>query len=137
MNDHRHTNALLWKTSTRTQQNNQCVAVAEDDHMIVVRDTKNLGDGPILSFTHEQWERFIQETIEALPSNNRAVTVTNNTQVMDFPKRKNVLTRWHMQSLMTGETLHFDDGEWDAFTTGVIDGEFEFSTVTANHTTSP
>ncbi len=124
MIENRRAGKLVWKTSTRTGQNNQCVAVAEDGATVLVRDTKNLGDGPFLLFKRDQWAVFLREVVHRLPSANRAVVITAGDLLRVYPKRGEVLTRWHMRSLTSGDVLHFDDGEWEAFRLGAADGEF-------------
>jgi hypothetical protein len=37
-----------------------CVEVMETADGFLVRDTKDRGDGPVLSFTHDEWTAFIQ-----------------------------------------------------------------------------
>lgn len=41
-----------------TNVGNRCVAVKRNQDGVLVRDTK-VQDGPILEFTHEEWEAFI------------------------------------------------------------------------------
>lgn len=39
----------------------QCVEVAvTDKNEVVVRDSKQQGDGPTLTFTEDEWEAFLQ-----------------------------------------------------------------------------
>jgi hypothetical protein len=53
-----------WKVSSRCN-NGSCVAVAPTPNgRIAVRDTKQ-ADGPILSFSGDEWSAFIQQLKEA------------------------------------------------------------------------
>jgi hypothetical protein len=46
-----------WRTSSRSAQDD-CVEVANVDGRVLVRDSKDR-DGPVLSFTHQQWRDFL------------------------------------------------------------------------------
>jgi hypothetical protein len=46
-----------WRTSSRSGGNGACVEVADVDHGIAVRDSKDSG-GPVLLFTPAEWEAF-------------------------------------------------------------------------------
>jgi hypothetical protein len=48
-----------WKTSSKSFSNSNCVQVSEAGGMIAVRDSKD-PDGPVLSFTPDQWRAFVQ-----------------------------------------------------------------------------
>jgi Domain of unknown function (DUF397) len=49
-----------WKTSTRSSGNGQCVEVATNlTGVVAVRDTKDKGIGPVLTFTPDEWNAFI------------------------------------------------------------------------------
>ncbi|MBA2322783.1 MAG: DUF397 domain-containing protein [Pseudonocardiales bacterium] len=100
---------LAWRTSSLTDNGNACVEVAPTAGGVLVRDTKDHGSGPVLSFTHEQWAAFL-----ARPTATVADFVTTHDGV-DVP------TRWHLR-----DTLHFTDVEWDAFLVGAAHGEFTF-----------
>jgi hypothetical protein len=53
------TNAA-WRKATRSNpNNNNCVEIAFVAAGVAVRDTKHNGTGPILQFTHPEWEAFI------------------------------------------------------------------------------
>ncbi|MQA25103.1 MAG: DUF397 domain-containing protein [Micromonosporaceae bacterium] len=48
-----------WRTSTRSQANGSCVAVARNlPGVVAVRDTKDR-TGPVLTFTPAEWDTFI------------------------------------------------------------------------------
>lgn len=51
---------LRWRKSTFSGANGGgCVEVADHDGMIVVRDTKDNGRGPVHRYTADQWRAFI------------------------------------------------------------------------------
>lgn len=47
-----------WRKSSGSDSGG-CVEVAYVDGMVDVRDTKDKGNGPILSFTEHEWNAFI------------------------------------------------------------------------------
>lgn len=55
------TNAV-WKKSTRSSSNDQCVEVAtsllDEQGAVYVRDSKN-PTGPVLAFTAAEWDAFL------------------------------------------------------------------------------
>jgi len=49
----------IWRTSTRTMDNGNCIEVRRlDDGTVEVRDSKDRS-GPVLQFTTSQWHRWI------------------------------------------------------------------------------
>jgi hypothetical protein len=48
----------FWQTSTASGGDG-CVEVRADGDRILVRDTKDNGAGPVLSFTGAEWDAFI------------------------------------------------------------------------------
>ncbi len=52
-----------WKKSTRSNGSGNCVEVATNlPGVVAVRDTKDKGAGPILTFTPDEWNAFIGGT---------------------------------------------------------------------------
>jgi hypothetical protein len=49
----------MWFKSTKSAAAGHCVEVAKTEENILVRDTKDNGNGPTLSFTKEEWTAFI------------------------------------------------------------------------------
>lgn len=53
----------IFRKSSRSGQNGDCVEVATNLHGIVaVRDTKDKGHGPVLIFTPAEWDAFVGGT---------------------------------------------------------------------------
>ena len=49
-----------WRKSTRSGSNGACVEARYIDGSAQVRDTKDAGSGPILSFDPPTWADFVQ-----------------------------------------------------------------------------
>jgi len=51
-----------WKKSSRSNGNggNNCVEVRMTSDGILVRDTKDQGNGPVLTFTPDEWLAFLE-----------------------------------------------------------------------------
>jgi hypothetical protein len=49
----------FWQTSTASNKQN-CVEVRAADDRILIRDTKDNGAGPVLSFTGAEWDAFLE-----------------------------------------------------------------------------
>jgi len=50
----------VWRKSTASAQGN-CVEVANIPQSVLVRDSKQNGDGPMLRFQNDSWVAFIQQ----------------------------------------------------------------------------
>ena len=48
-----------WHKATASNGGTNCVEVMETDSGFRVRDTKDGDRGPVLSFTHAEWEAFL------------------------------------------------------------------------------
>lgn len=51
--------ALRWRKSSLSGDGDGCVEVAHRGDEILVRDTKQHGNGPVLAFTRREWEAFL------------------------------------------------------------------------------
>ena len=51
---------LVWRKSTKSSGNGQCFEVAvQHDGSRLVRDSKDRGTGPVLSFSAGEWQAFV------------------------------------------------------------------------------
>lgn len=48
-----------WRKASYSGPNAACVEVGPDNDRVLVRDTKDNGTGPILSYTRDEWTAFI------------------------------------------------------------------------------
>ncbi|MGH3720108.1 MAG: DUF397 domain-containing protein [Pseudonocardiaceae bacterium] len=102
-----------WRKSTYSSFQNGCVEVDLTSDGVEIRHSK-ITDSPVISFTDEQWSRWLDEVIsEHLTNTNGAVTV--------LPQPGS----WTVRGVPTGTQLVFDDQEWTAFRLGAKDGEFD------------
>jgi hypothetical protein len=67
------TSELSWRKSSYSGgSGGNCVEVADHDHRVIVRDTKDR-TGPVLAFTPDAWRRFADQLKQSLaPGPNRA-----------------------------------------------------------------
>ncbi|UGT59868.1 DUF397 domain-containing protein [Nocardia asteroides] len=103
---------LQWRTSSYSGNGENCVEVAPGDTAIYVRHSKYREAG-IIAFPHATWPSFLDDTRTGTTSHNAVVAVE---------KRGDDTV---VESLRGDVQLRFDAGEWTAFRAGVVDGEFD------------
>jgi len=52
--------SISWNKSSRSNPSGNCVEVAKGTNEILVRDTKDKGNGPVLKFTKAEWQAFLE-----------------------------------------------------------------------------
>jgi len=57
-----------WRKSSYSNSSGNCVEVTSADRFVAVRDTKQVGHGPLLEFTEAAWRRFLTEAKDGRPN---------------------------------------------------------------------
>jgi Domain of unknown function (DUF397) len=118
-----------WRTPRRSQDNAACVDIAPlANGDVLIRDSKEIGAGPVICFRRDQWSTFVSEAISGDIRKNGVVHLARDERTMSYDNgRRTELTRWHLRDLGTNAEIHFTDAEWAAFRLGCADGEFNFA----------
>lgn len=103
---------LAWRTSSYTENGDNCVEVAPGEAGVLLRDTKDHGAGPVIAFTAAQWSTFLAEAAGGAPSGNGAAVAEPSASGVALVGAD-------------GVRLAFTPSEWAAFRAGVHDGEFD------------
>jgi hypothetical protein len=102
-----------WRKSSYSNGTDSCVDVDFTHNGVEIRHSRH-PEGVWIVFTREQWQAWLVEVMSDAPTNtNGAVTVAVESG------------GWVVRSLLTGDSLRFDDHEIVAFRRGAEDGEFE------------
>jgi hypothetical protein len=105
-----------WSKSSFSNPSGNCVEVKIGNHgKVLVRDSKDNGDGPELSFSLDDWALLIQEIKDgfAVPMGGKIETWAGN----------GIVTMLHRDH--TRVRLSFTQSEWNAFVEGVHHGHFD------------
>ena len=102
-----------WRTASYSGNGQNCVEVAPAESGVLVRDTKDRGAGPVLTFTAAEWAAFLAATRSGTSEPGAAFAVVPTEVGVD------------VRPAADGPTLHFTPSEWSAFRSGVHDGEFD------------
>ncbi len=107
--------ATGWFKSTFSNPSQSCVEVFFDTGSVHVRDSKDRGTGPLITIAAQHWPGLIAEALgQTAPGNNRAARIQPTA---DGGVRLHALD---------GDTaLTFTGAEWDAFTAGAREGQFD------------
>jgi hypothetical protein len=49
----------IWRKASASSNGTQCVEVMMTDETVMVRDTKDHGNGPIHTYAHAEWAAFL------------------------------------------------------------------------------
>ena len=109
------------RKSSYSDAGNGCVEACLTPVGVELGDTKQLGAGPLIRFSHEQWNRFVSDALHGAASTNGIAEIETAPLVLNYPGR-GAPTRWHVRA--EGSTLHFNEKEWHAFRLGAAAGEF-------------
>lgn len=107
------THQPTWRTASFSSNGSNCVEVLEADGATWLRDTKDRAAGTA-HLSGPQWSAFLAEVAVDAPSTNGAVVVSPDA---DGGR--------DLTEIASGITLRFTAGEWDAFRSGVLAGEFD------------
>jgi len=115
-----------WRTSSYSSNGSDCVEVAPTADGVLIRDTKQRGDGPIIRFRTAQWVAFLHcaAGTDAASTTDRFSITEDRQPVKDDGSA--TATTWHVHCRNSGSTLHFTPSEWTAFRAGICRGEFNF-----------
>lgn len=102
----------VWFKATASTDVSSCVEVKITDDAVLVRDTKDNGTGPILTFTRKEWTGFLAR-IRSGACDEAQFTAGGVTL-----------------SGTAGIVHHYTHMEWLAFLDGVLKGEFDIAPAT-------
>jgi hypothetical protein len=108
-----------WRKAQRSGQNGNCVEVNSDGTTVLIRDSKYLRDSnkdpatqPIIAITAQQWLAFL-------------AAVTEREVGPSEPAIKVMQDGSATLTAIDGTTLNYTAAEWEAFSLGAGDGEFD------------
>jgi hypothetical protein len=108
-----------WVKARRSNDATGCVEVRVDDGVYRLRDTKDLGRGPVLSFTAEEWHAVRDALLAAPVGLDRLVEMAGVQLAVHSDGR---LT---LRQPCDGARLRFTAFEVECFRDGLRGGEFD------------
>lgn len=105
-----------WFKSSRSNGNQACVEVRFDSGAVLIRDSKYTDDPahqPVIAIATEDWPAFLDAVAGAPLHNNDALPTIERDHDGSATLRAG-----------DGTALSYTLAEWDAFTNGVLAGEF-------------
>lgn len=112
--------ATGWFKSTFSNPSQSCVEVFFDTGSVHVRDSKDRGSGPVITIAAQHWPGLIAEALgQTAPGNNQA----SSNQAARIQPTADGGAR--LLALDGGTALTFTGAEWDAFTAGAREGQFD------------
>lgn len=118
---------LTWRTSSYSQNNAACVDVAFDARTVYVRDTKDHGTGPVIRFSHSEWQKFLGIITGTVNAQHGVVEIVNDERRTSHANGRTEVTSWHLHERGAARTLHYTETEWQMFLRGAANGEFSVS----------
>lgn len=113
------TEITAWRKAARSGQNGNCVEVKADGTSILIRDSKYLRDPnndpelqPIISITRQQWRNFasvVAGKVDGTSEPHIDVGLDGSVTLLGAG----------------GVLLGYTPAEWEAFSQGMVEGEFE------------
>lgn len=111
--------SIGWYKSTFSGSDKTCVEVARRANTVLIRDSKYTGpaaDQPIIEVPRTHWRQLLDlalaHTSGTLPGILTVETHHDGSTTLTVP---------------TGTQLTYTPAEWDAFTKGVADAQFDFT----------
>ncbi|TQM79461.1 uncharacterized protein DUF397 [Saccharothrix saharensis] len=109
-----------WFKSSFSTASGDCVEVRFDGDVVLVRDTKDRGDGPVITLDAVRWDDFLRRLLVG------SVDAESALAVLPEPNGGTILRARH-----DGTALRYTRGEWEMFMRGVRAGEFTHSAAVA------
>ncbi|MFD0206638.1 MULTISPECIES: DUF397 domain-containing protein [Saccharothrix] len=109
-----------WFKSSFSTASGDCVEVRFDGDVVLVRDTKDRGRGPVITLDAMRWDGFLRQLQAGSVDADGALTV------LPAPRGGVILRARH-----DGTALRYTRGEWEMFLRGVRAGEFTHAAAVA------
>src|SRR5215813_12293106 len=95
---------LAWRKAQSSRSNGACVELASADGMVAIRDSKN-PDGPILRYTAEEWQAFLDSAKKGELDNLDAAS-PEEAKPQFVPRNLMESLHWHIaQAVKSPESM--------------------------------